>query len=180
MVPESKTSGTIFLKACYCLMQNLPVIKSSKLLAEKELTVAFAESATAGKLSYEYSLTPDSGKILKGGLVCYDACIKEDVLGIPHELIKKYTPESAEVTKELARSLHKVVPSADVFIAVTGLTTAGGSETPEKPVGTMFIHAVISGQEFPVREVFSGSPEQIIAAAIKRVDRLLIENLGNS
>ncbi|NEU08133.1 CinA family protein [Flavihumibacter sp. R14] len=160
-------------------MQNQLVTKSSKLLAENKLTIAFAESATAGKLSYEFSLTPDSGKILKGGLVCYDASIKEDVLDVPHELIEKYTPESPEVTKELARRLYKVVPSADVFIAVTGLTTPGGSETPEKPVGTMFIHAVVNGKDFPVREVFTGSAEQIIRAAIERVDRLLIEVLAD-
>jgi nicotinamide-nucleotide amidase len=39
---------------------------------------------------------------LKSGIVCYDACIKQDVLGLPAELVEKYTPESAEVTKELA------------------------------------------------------------------------------
>ena len=148
-------------------------------MADKQLSLAFAESATAGKLSYEFSLTPDSGDILKGGLVCYDACIKEDILGIPHELIDQYTPESAEVTKELARQLHKVVPSADIFIAVTGLTTPGGSETPEKPVGTMFIHAVMDGHDYPVREVFNGSAEQIVNATIERVARLLIEALGS-
>jgi len=158
-------------------MQNELVIRSSKILADKQLTVAFAESATAGKLAYEFSLTPDSGKILKGGLVCYDACIKEDVLGISHELIEKYTPESAEVTRELARRLHKVIPSAHVFVAVTGLTTTGGSETPEKPVGTMFIHAVINRQDYPVREVFTGSAEEIVNSTIERVARLLINSL---
>jgi nicotinamide-nucleotide amidase len=161
-------------------MQTQLVIKSSKILAEKQLSVAFAESATAGKLSYEFSLTPHSGQILKGGLVCYDACIKEDVLGIPHELIERYTPESAEVTRELARQLHKVIPSADIFIAVTGLTTPGGSETTEKPVGTMFIHAVINSRDYPVREVFTGSAEEIVNATIERVARLLIDGLESS
>jgi nicotinamide-nucleotide amidase len=158
-------------------MRNHLIIESSKLLAEKQLSLAFAESATAGKLSYEFSLTPDSGQILKGGLVCYDACIKEDVLGISHELIEKYTPESPEVTRELARQLYKVIPSADIFIAVTGLTTPGGSENPEKPVGTMFIHAVINGQDYPVREVFTGNAESIVNATIERVARLLIDSL---
>lgn len=65
------------------------VIQSSHIIAEKKLTIAFAESATAGKLSYEYSLMPHSGEILKGGLVCYDAGIKEDTLGIPHKLIEE-------------------------------------------------------------------------------------------
>lgn len=153
------------------------VVKSSKLIAEKGLSIAFAESATAGSLSYQFSLTEDSGKILKGGLVCYDASIKEDILGISPEFIEKYTPESAEVTRELARRLYKVVPSADIFVGVTGLTTPGGSETPEKPVGTMFIHAVINDQDFAVREVFTGNAEEIVAATVDRVGRLLIETL---
>ena len=153
------------------------VVESSKLIAEQNLTIAFAESATAGNLSYQFSLTPDSGKILKGGLVCYDACIKEDILGISPELIEKYTPESAEVTRELARRLYKVVPSADIFVAVTGLTTPGGSETPEKPVGTMFIHAVIKDQDFAVREVFKGNAEEIVDATVERAGRLLMEKL---
>ena len=160
-------------------MPNELVLESSKLIAAKKLTLAFAESATAGRLSYEFSLSPDSGDILKGGLVCYDACIKEDILGIPHELIERYTPESAEVTKELAQRLYKVIPSADIFVAVTGLTTIGGSETPEKPVGTMFIHALIQGQDYAIREVFSGNAQQIVADTVKRVARLLIDTLGN-
>jgi nicotinamide-nucleotide amidase len=160
-------------------MANELVLESSRLLAAKKLTLAFAESATAGRLSYEFSLTPASGDILKGGLVCYDACIKEDILGIQHELIEKYTPESAEVTKELAQRLHKVIPSADIFVAVTGLTTSGGSETPEKPVGTMFIHALIKGHDYAIREVFSGNAQEIVAATVDRVARLIIDTLGN-
>lgn len=92
-------------------------------------------------------------------------------------MIERYTPESAEVTRELARKLYKVVPSADIFVAVTGLTTPGGSETPEKPVGTMFIHAVIKDQDFAVREVFTGNAEEIVAATIERAGGLLIEKL---
>lgn len=109
----------------------------SKLLAEQNLTIAFAESATAGKLAYEFSRTPYSGAVLKGGIVCYDACIKEDMLGIASETLAKYTPESAEVTREMCHSLqHKM--SSEVSVAVTGLTAPGGSESPKKPVGTMF------------------------------------------
>lgn len=153
------------------------ILESSRIIAKEKLTLAFAESATAGRLAYEFSLSPDSGKILKGGLVCYDACIKEDTLGIPHELIERFTPESAEVTRELAHNLYKVIPSADIFIAVTGLTTEGGSETPEKPVGTMFIHALVNGRDYAIREVFAGSAEEIVSATINRVASLLIEKL---
>lgn len=156
------------------------VIKSSRLLAQKKLSIAFAESATAGCLAYEFSLTPDSGKVLKGGLVCYDAEIKKDILGISKEMIERYTPESAEVTRELAHRLYKVVPTADIFIGITGLTTPGGSETPAKPVGTMFIHFLLNGQDFSLREQFSGTAEQIVSATVDRVAGFLVERLENS
>src|SRR5438270_10903085 len=110
-------------------MNDLKLQECGKELKKQKLTIAFAESATAGRLSAEFSLIPDSGDFLIGGLVCYDACLKQDILGVPEELIKKYTPESAEVTSELARRLPSLIKS-DIQVAVTGLTTEGGSETP--------------------------------------------------
>src|SRR6184192_4374335 len=107
----------------------------SHLLKEKKLTITFAESATAGRLSAEFALIPDCGEILKGGIVCYDACIKQDILGVPESLVKKYTPESAEVTAEMARRLGNVI-KADIYVAITGLIMPGGSESRDKPVGT--------------------------------------------
>lgn len=41
------------------------------------MNIAFAESATVGRLAAEFSLTENSGDILNGGLVCYDACIRK-------------------------------------------------------------------------------------------------------
>lgn len=149
----------------------------SKLLADKKLTIAFAESATAGRLSAEFSLIPDCGQILKGGIVCYDACVKQDILGVPERLVKKYTPESAEVTAEMAERLRDFI-KADIYIAITGLTMPGGSETKEKPVGTMFIHAIINGNSVPVREVFKGTPEEIVLQTVDRTAGLLINQLG--
>jgi len=152
------------------------VIACSELLIEKELTLAFAESASAGRLSAEFSLVPKCGKMLKGGLVCYDAGVKLDILGVPADVVEKYTPESAEVTKELAERLKDFMPS-DIQVAVTGLTMEGGSETEEKPVGTMFIHALIEGKPVAVREVYKGSPEQIVLQTVDRVARLLMDHL---
>src|SRR3978361_278944 len=94
------------------------LIKCSEMVREQELTIACAESATAGRLSAEFALIPDCGNILKGGIVCYDACIKQDILGIPAELVERYTPESAEVTKELANRLQKFIKS-DIQIGIT-------------------------------------------------------------
>lgn len=59
-------------------MASEKVLECSKLLVEKNWKVSFVESASAGKMSYEFSTVPDSGKILIGGLVSYDARMKEE------------------------------------------------------------------------------------------------------
>ena len=153
------------------------LIRCSKILLSKQLTIATAESATAGRLAAEFSLIPDCGKTLKGGLVCYDADIKQDILGVSTDLVKQYTPESAEVTEDMASKLPRLIP-ADIHIAITGLTMPGGSETAEKPVGTMFIHVLIKSRQIRIRKVFKGSPEQIVLQTVDRIAQLLIDELS--
>jgi nicotinamide-nucleotide amidase len=153
------------------------LIKCSQLLTEKELTLATAESATAGRLCAELALIPNCGKVLKGGVVCYDACIKQDVLGVPSELVEQYTPESAEVTAELAKRLQHFM-KADIQVAITGLPMPGGSESEEKPVGTMFINILLKGEPVAIRQVFNGTPEEVVLQTIDRVAQELINRLS--
>lgn len=159
-------------------MASEKVAACSKLIAQKGLKIAFAESATAGWMASEFALAPDSGRTLLGGIVCYDACTKEQLFGISKDFIEQYTPESAEVTRCIAEGLQKYFAS-DIAVGVTGLIAPGGSETPEKPVGTMFIHIVLPYNRYCVhREVFDGSPEEVIKQTIDRTATLLIELLS--
>jgi nicotinamide-nucleotide amidase len=151
----------------------------SKRIAENGWSIAFAESATAGKLSYAFSLTEQSGQILKGGLICYDAALKESILGISKQLLETYTPESAEVTREMSFKLRAIMP-ADLSVAVTGLTTPGGSESPGKPVGTMFYCILINGEVYERRKVFTGTPEEIIDLTIEQVAKTIIKIIEES
>lgn len=151
--------------------------KCSRLIAQHKLTIAFAESASAGKLAFAFSLTGYSGDILKGGLVCYHVSVKEDILGVPKEFIQKYTPESAEVTREMALRLKNLM-DADIIVAVTGLTTPGGSEGPEKPVGTMFYCVILDDQMVEVENVFKGTPTQIIDLTIIQITNTIIDVLN--
>jgi len=146
---------------------------ASQLIAGRKLTIAFAESATAGKLVYAFSLTPYSGEILKGALVCYNACIKEEVLGIPKAMIETFTPESAEVTREMARRVQQLM-STDIAVAVTGLTTTGGSEQPGKPVGTMFYCVCFHNEIHERKKIFVGEPAEIIELAIEQIGKTII------
>jgi nicotinamide-nucleotide amidase len=145
-------------------------------LMDRGLTIAFAESATIGQFSAEFGLTEGAGKVLKGGIVCYDASVKERLLKVDSSLLEEFTPESAEVTKAAVYGLKKTIP-ADIHVAITGLTCPGGSETPEKPVGTMFIHCISDEVEFSDRTVFEGNKAEVILKCIDHTSELLRVNL---
>jgi nicotinamide-nucleotide amidase len=154
------------------------VKKCSKVIAARDWNIAFAESATAGRMSAEFAMTEQSGKILRGGIVCYEVFVKEQFLNVPHVLIDKFTPESAEVTQRLAENASTIF-NTKITIAITGLTTAGGSETDEKPVGTMFICIITPVGKINHREVFKGSSEHIVLKAIDRTAELIIESIAS-
>lgn len=158
-------------------MPSKLVNECSQLLAERKLKIAFAESATAGRMAAEFAMTEFSGDILIGGLVCYDAIVKENILGVSKNLVEEFTPESAEVTREMASKLKHFMP-ADIHVAITGLTTPGGSETKDKPVGSIFLNAVIQGKQVEVFEIFNGSDSEIVMQAIDRLAQLLLDEVA--
>jgi nicotinamide-nucleotide amidase len=155
------------------------VIKCSHALKDESLTIAFAESVTAGKVISEFALIPNCGSVLNGSIVCYDVSVKQSLLGVPAEMIERYTPESAEVTEQLAIGLRKLIPS-DVIVAVTGLAAPGGSETEEKPVGTMFVHGFFKDKPWKLRLHFNDEPEQVILKTIDAIANFLLNELAVS
>ena len=156
------------------------IIDCGTLLMDKKLTLAFAESATAGYLSSQFSLVHHAGKFLKGGLVCYDAELKKSILHVPEGLIETFTPESAEVTNAMCQGLCQLIP-ADIHVAVTGLTCPGGSETSEKPVGTIFIVGLMQGQKLFAKRIYlQGDEQQIIQDTAKQVALLISDALQSA
>lgn len=151
--------------------------RCGKLLIEQKLTIAFAESATAGRMAAEFALLPNAGEFLIGGIVCYNVSVKEEHLKVPQQLVTKFTPESAEVTQAMAKGLTDFI-KADVHVAITGLPARGGSETTEKPVGTMFICAFLNKEVlFEERIIFNGKPQEIIEQTIKHTAKMLLKHL---
>jgi len=157
-------------------MPSENINKCAEAIAQKNWKIAFVESATAGRMCSEFSLTDFSGKILRGGISCYEVFIKENILKVPHGLIKKYTAESLEVTKSLAENALELF-NCEVIVAVTGLTAPGGSETIEKPVGTMFLYIIMPNKNIAHTTIFEGNPEEIVMQTIDRLAKLMLEEL---
>ncbi|WP_241739129.1 CinA family protein [Pontibacter beigongshangensis] len=130
------------------------------MLKDKGLTVAFAESCTAGMLASEFTKGTGSSDVLVGSLVVYQPEAKKKLLGVKQDTLELYTAESQQVTNEMVMGLKKTL-NADISIATTGLAGPGGSENSEKPVGTMFVSILYDGRAEEFREVFKGNSQQI-------------------
>ncbi len=153
--------------------------KCCELIAKNKLNITFIESASAGYLAYRFSLTPFSGDILNGGLVCYDLKIKENVLKIPPKMIKKYSPESSEITEELVKKSKRIFKS-DIYVGCTGLLKPGGSETKEKPVGTFFYSILYKNKIYSYRCFCKGEKEEKLKKLINYICKSLIKVIKNS
>lgn len=129
-----------------------------KLLKKENLTIATAESLTAGLLANKIAEIPGVSKILRGGIIAYQDEIKIAELGVQAETINKYGAVSEQTAVEMAAGVAKRL-NTDVAIATTGV--AGPKTSEHKPVGTVFIAVWISGKTFWERFHLTGNREQI-------------------
>ena len=108
-----------------------------RMLTERHQTIATAESCTGGKLGVLLNKHAGSSAFYKGTIVSYATSVKEQVLGVPAELIKRHGVVSEEVAREMAESVRKLL-NTDFSIATTGIASATGGYTKEE-VGTVWI-----------------------------------------
>ena len=129
-------------------------------LKDHNLKIAFAESMTCGMAAMRLGNVSGTSDAFLGSIVCYDSSVKISLLNVPASMIAKYSAESQQVTDNLARHLTKKM-GCDVSAAITGLAAPGGSETKQKPVGTIFISVYIKRRLYRKKKKFNGSPEEI-------------------
>ena len=119
---------------------DLSSILIKELIKRKE-SLAFAESCTGGLLSSSITAIAGSSQVFKGSIISYSNEIKQSLLNVPENLIKKYGAVSEEVAKNMAINAKKKLNS-DWAIAISGIAgPSGGSK--DKPIG--LVHIAIAG-----------------------------------
>lgn len=108
-----------------------------KLLVEKGLKIAVAESCTGGLIADRITNVPGSSKYFERGIVAYSNEAKIQILGVSEELIKNYGAVSREVAEAMAEGVRKI-SGADIGISTTGIAGPTGA-TLTKPVGLVWI-----------------------------------------
>lgn len=139
------------------------------------ITIATAESCTAGLVAHLLTEIPGSSDYFRGGLVTYANDVKTALAGVPDETLAAHGAVSAQVAVAMAEGARDRL-DVDVAVAVTGVAGPVGG-TPAKPVGLTYV-AVADGAGDDVRrfawtEDRSGNKRSSAAAALALLaDRL--------
>ncbi|MGJ3192495.1 nicotinamide-nucleotide amidohydrolase family protein [Paenarthrobacter nitroguajacolicus] len=136
----------------------------------KNLTVATAESLTAGMVAATLANTPGASGMLQGGVIAYQNSVKAGVLGVSAELLAAVGSVDGAVAEAMADGARRAC-GADVGISTTGV--AGPEPHDGKTVGTVFIGVASDAGVASFQYLFSGDRqsirEQACEAALERL-----------
>lgn len=109
-------------------------------LAGAGLTVATAESLTAGLMAARLADVPGASAVLQGGVVAYQNSVKAGLLGVPADLLERVGAVDPEVARRMAEGARAGL-GADVGVATTGV--AGPEPHQGRPVGTVWLGVAV-------------------------------------
>lgn len=125
-----------------------------RLLLDRGLTVALAESCTGGLVGHRLTAVPGSSAYFERGAMVYSNRAKEEMLGVPADVLRAHGAVSAPCAEAMARGI-RVASGAACGLAITGIAGPDGG-TPTKPVGTVFVGLAVRGDVTSRRFRFSG------------------------
>lgn len=134
------------------------------------LTVATAESLTAGMVAAVLADTPGASAMLQGGVVSYQNTVKAEVLGVPQDLLDSVGAVDGRVAEAMAEGARRLC-GADIGVSTTGV--AGPEPHGGKDVGSVYIGVATAEGSASYGYSFEGNrPEirgQACAAALERL-----------
>lgn len=110
-----------------------------KLLLKRNATVATAESCTGGYIAHLITSVAGSSEYFKGSIVSYANAVKEQILGVPYQVLDSVGAVSEETVRQMVTGALAALDT-EYAVATSGIMGPGGG-TPEKPVGTVWIAA---------------------------------------
>jgi nicotinamide-nucleotide amidase len=154
-----------------------------RLLREKGLTLAVAESCTGGLIGSRITDVAGSSGYFLLGVVAYSNEAKQELLGVRPGTLADFGAVSTETAEEMAEGIRRRA-GADLGLATTGIAGPGGG-SPEKPVGTVCVGLAWEGgawsKRYQLGERERGWIKQMTAQiALDRARRHLLGESGEA
>ncbi|HKP77042.1 MAG TPA: competence/damage-inducible protein A [Longimicrobiaceae bacterium] len=108
-----------------------------RLLRERGLTLAVAESCTGGRIGDWITDVPGSSEYFLLGTAVYSNEAKQRVLGVSADTLAAHGAVSTQTAEEMAEGVRRIAGAA-VGLSTTGIAGPGGGSA-EKPVGTVCV-----------------------------------------
>ncbi|MDW8325050.1 MAG: CinA family protein [Anaerolineales bacterium] len=151
-----------------------------RLLTERRLTLATAESCTGGLVGHRLTNVPGSSAYFLGGIIAYSNDAKERLLGVRRETLSEHGAVSEATVREMACGVRHTL-GADIGLAVTGIAGPGGG-LPDKPVGLVWLALSARDAEIVRRFVWDGdrlnNKERSAEAALELVRDYLLGHVA--
>lgn len=161
-------------------MFNLEIVTLARLLIdearERSLRIVTAESCTGGLVAGAICTIPGASDVFERGFVVYSNRAKQELLGVPGDLIADLGAVSEPVARMMAEGALEA-SNAHLAVAITGVAGPGG--TPMKPMGTVHIATARSNQRIMHKEEFfeEDTREGVQMAAVQAALQMLRDRL---
>ena len=148
-----------------------------RILTDRKLTLAIAESCTGGLVADRITNISGSSAYFERGIVAYSNQSKVELLGVPGELIQNHGTVSKEVAEAMASGIRRMA-GTDIGISTTGIAgPTGGSD--EKPVGLVWIGYSDAGGDLALKFNFGDHrtrvKERATQAALELIRRRILK-----
>ncbi len=139
----------------------------SKMLVDKNLKIAVAESCTGGMVCASLINYPGISSVFMEGCVTYSNEAKMKSLGVKKETLDVYGAVSSECAEEMASGIAARY-NTNIGIATTGIAGPEGG-TDEKPVGLVYFGIYINGKVISKKYIFNGNRQGIRERATRTI-----------
>jgi len=109
----------------------------ARMLFERGLTIAVAESCTGGLISNMLTNISGSSKFYERGIISYSNASKVEILKVSEDTITQNGAVSLEVARQMAEGI-KSISGTDLGLSTTGIMGPTGGSS-EKPLGLVYI-----------------------------------------
>jgi nicotinamide-nucleotide amidase len=109
----------------------------ARLLRERGMKIAIAESCTGGYVSNLLTNISGSSHFFERGIIAYSNAAKVEILKVDEDTIVRHGAVSLDVARQMAEGV-KSISGADIGISITGIMGPTGA-TADKPIGLVYI-----------------------------------------